>query len=64
MEAQRPRPRLSPKEREVLRLHRQGLSEEAIGQRMLLSVFAVRTFLENAKVKLDMGAADDEQDSP
>lgn len=44
--------KLSPKERQVIELSSQGLSVEQIGQRMLLSTFAVRVFLENARVKL------------
>jgi DNA-binding CsgD family transcriptional regulator len=44
--------RLSPKERRALELLSQGLSPEQIGQVMLLSPFAVRMFLENARLKL------------
>jgi DNA-binding CsgD family transcriptional regulator len=43
---------LSPKERRALELLSQGLQVEQIAQQMLVSQFAVRVFLENAKVKL------------
>ena len=47
-----PRPKLSPKERQVLALRLQGLSKVEIGRELLVSPYAVGIFLENALVKL------------
>jgi DNA-binding NarL/FixJ family response regulator len=47
-----PRPRLSPKERQVLALRTHGWSKAEIGRELLMSPFAVGVFLENALVKL------------
>jgi RNA polymerase sigma factor (sigma-70 family) len=44
---------LSPKERQAVELSAQELSVEQIGQQMQVSPYAVRVFLENARVKLD-----------
>jgi DNA-binding CsgD family transcriptional regulator len=47
-----PRPKLSPKERQVLALRVQGLSKVEIGRELWMSPYAVGVFLENALVKL------------
>jgi DNA-binding CsgD family transcriptional regulator len=44
--------KLSPKEQRALELLAQGLNAEQIAREMVVSPFAVRTFLENARVKL------------
>ena len=43
-----PRPRLSPREREVLELMAQGLTAEKVGDKLVVSVETVRTHTRNA----------------
>lgn len=43
---------LSPKERQALELLSQGLTVQEIARWMVVSPFAVRVFLENARAKL------------